>query len=200
MHIRAAQAVWGVPAGPPRASLRRAALCPRRWLDRVSGRAFPGAGTGRKRPAGGCARKLRAASRALLPLSGALAFLVSLPPAPRSPLTPMLAWPRSRSRQLSLSHTPLYGYCQLRKCAPIGRRASRAPAPPSSSVGKGRRRLASLSGSACPCKQRPRAGWLGAAAGGGAQGTPGCAKKGVLVRDTRGGTPGKAMIPLDRRN
>lgn len=119
-----------------------------------------------------------AASRDLLPFSGALAFWVSLPPAHCSPLPAGSegGLPRSRSQQLSLSHTPLYRDCKLRKCALIGRRASRAPAPPSSSVGKGRRRLASLSGSACPCKQRPRAGWLGKAAGGGAQGTPGRAR------------------------
>lgn len=50
----------------------------------MSGRAFPGACTGRERPTGGCARKLCVASLAPLPPSGALAFFVLRPPC--SPL------------------------------------------------------------------------------------------------------------------
>lgn len=47
----------------------------------MSARAVPNTDSGPKRPAGRGARKVYAASRDLLPFSGALAFWVSLPPA-----------------------------------------------------------------------------------------------------------------------
>lgn len=145
--------------------------CPRRWLAALGvGKHVPGpAPTGRGPPAAvrGSSVRLRE-PRGPSPCARALG--VASPGFPLSAGSDA-GQPRSRSRPLRRSRTPLYGDCRPRKRADWPPREP-GPAPPLLRVGKGRRRLASLSGSACPCKQRPRAGWFGEAAGGGVQGDP----------------------------
>lgn len=81
MHIRAARAVWGWSLrAAPGLAVASGALSVE--VDIVSERAVPGASTRPERPAGRLARKLYTASGVPLPLSGALAFSVSLTPAP----------------------------------------------------------------------------------------------------------------------
>lgn len=199
MHIRAARAGWGGPCGAApglAAASERCAVLGGGWQHWAPGSTFRGwrrSGEARRLPCAGARCGFASPSA---PLRCARLLGVASPGFPRSAGSDA-GLPRSRSRPLRPGRAPLYGDCQLRKRALIGRRRA-GPAPPCGSVGKGRRRLASLSGSACPCKQRPRAGWFGEAAGGGVQGDPWAPEEGVAgrVRGPRGGAPGRAMVPL----
>lgn len=103
----------------------------------MSGQAFSGAGAGWEKPAGGCTRKLCAASRVPLPLSGVLDFLASLHPAPRSQRDPVLAWPRSRSRPLSRSHTLYTAIVSYGSALRLAVARAGPPLPPPRAWGRG---------------------------------------------------------------
>lgn len=130
MHIRAARAVWGwsLRGRPgPRCGERCAVL----------GGGFTGclkrgpADWHRRGEAGGtpCAEALYGFASPSAPLWRACFLGVASPCFPL-PAGSDAGLPRSRSQPLRRSHTPLYGDCQLRKCAPIGRRASPRRPPP----------------------------------------------------------------------